>query len=59
MVQWLETPTEAAQVTEEVRVQSLAWCSGLKYLDPVLLQLLLRWQLWLGFNPWPGNIHML
>ena len=26
--------------------------------DPVLLQLWHSLQLWLGFNPWPGNFHM-
>ena len=26
--------------------------------DPALLQLWHRSQLWLGFNPWPGNLHM-
>ena len=29
------------------------WVKG-----PALLQLLHRSQLWIGFNPWPGNIHM-
>ena len=27
--------------------------------DPVLLQLWQRWQLQLGFDPWPGNFHTL
>ena len=27
--------------------------------DPALLQLWHRWQLWLGFDPWLGNIHIL
>ena len=31
--------------------RSLAWCRGLN--DQALLQL------WLGFNPWPGNLHVL
>ena len=30
MVQWVKTPTGVAQVTVEVRVQSLAQHSGLK-----------------------------
>ena len=47
MAQWVKTLTAAAWVSVEVRVQSLAWCSGLK--DPALLHL------WLEFSPWPGN----
>ena len=39
------------------QVQSLAQHSGLK--DPVLLQLWCRLKLWLGFDPWPGNFHVL
>ena len=27
--------------------------------NPTLLQLWCRLQLWLGFNPWPGNFHVL
>ena len=27
--------------------------------DLVLLQLWYRLQMWLGFNSWPGNFHML
>ena len=30
--QWVTNPTAVAQVTAEVQVQSLAWCSGLKAL---------------------------
>ena len=30
MVQWIKNPMAAAQVTLEARVQSPAWCSGLK-----------------------------
>lgn len=26
--------------------------------DPALQQQLDRWQLWLGFKPWLGNLHM-
>ena len=26
--------------------------------DLALLQLWCRWQLWLRFSPWPGNLHM-
>ena len=26
--------------------------------DPVLLQLRLGWQLWLGSDPWPGELHI-
>ena len=32
----------------EAHVWSLAWCSGLRDLEQ-----------WLGFHPWPGNLHML
>ena len=50
VVQWVKNPTASA-----LRVQSLAWRSGLK--DPTLLQL---WPiLQLRFNPWPGNFHEL
>ena len=55
MVQWVKNLTAAAQVIAEAWVQSLAQCSGLK--DLTLLQLQRRSQLWLGFNPWPGNFH--
>ena len=51
MSQWVKNLTAAAQVTAEAKVRSLARCSGLK--DLTLLQLQL------GFNPWPGNFHML
>ena len=39
------------------KLRSLAWCSGLK--DPALLQLQRRSQIWLRFNPWPRNFHIL
>ena len=48
MVQWVEELTTEAQVAAEARVQSLAWCSGLKDLA-----------LQVGFDPWPGNFHVL
>ena len=51
MAQWVKNPTPAARVTAEVWVQSPAQYSGLK--DPALQQL------WLGFNSWPRNFHML
>ena len=57
MVPWVKNRTAAAHVTEEVRVQSPAWCSGLK--DLALLQLQHRLQLGLGFSPWSRNFHML
>ena len=50
MVQWVKNPTAEAQVTAEVQVRSLAQSSGVK--DLALLQL------WLPFNPWPGNFHV-
>ena len=49
--QWVEYPTAVAQIIAEVWVQSLALSIGLK--EPVLPQL------WLGFNSWPGNFHLL
>lgn len=51
MMQGLKNLTAAAPVTVEAWVWSSAWHSGLK--DPVLLQL------WVGFNLWPVNFHML
>ena len=57
VAQWVRNPTAVAQVTAEARVQSLAWCSGLK--DGALPQLQCSLQLWLGFNPWSRNFHML
>ena len=57
MAQWVKNLTAVARVAAEVRVQSLAWCSGEK--DLAALQLWRRSQLWLGFHPWPGNFHML
>ena len=50
MAQRVKNPTVMAQVIVEVWVSSLTRQSGLK--DPVLPQLQL------GFNPWPGNLHM-
>ena len=50
--------TAAAEVPAEAQwVESPVQNSGLK--DPAMLQLRLMSQLWLGFNPWPGNFHML
>ena len=49
VAQWVKNPTAVAPVTLETMVQSLAQHRGLK--DLALLQL------WLGFHPWPGNIH--
>ena len=51
MAQWVKNLTTATQVTAELRVQSLAWHSGLK--DLVLQQLWLRF-----ISLWPGNFHM-
>ena len=51
MVQWVKNLTPSARVTAEVWVQSQAQHNGLK--DPALAQL------WLRFNPWPGNFHRL
>ena len=55
MVQWVKNLTAAARVTEEAQVRSLAQRIGLK--NPALSQLRCRLQLWLGFHPWPRNIH--
>ena len=57
MEQWVNNPTEAAQVTTAVRVQSPAWYHELK--GAALVQLQHRLKLQLGFSPWPGNFHML
>ena len=57
MVLWVKYPTAVAPVAVEMRGRSAAWRSGLK--DPALLQLRHRSQLWLRFNPWPGNVHTL
>ena len=50
MALWAKNLTAVAGVAVEVRVPSLAQLSGLK--DLALLQL------WLSFNPWPGNFHV-
>ena len=50
MVQWVKNKTATPRVTAKVQVRFQARCSGLK--DLVLSQRL-------GFNPWPGNLHML
>ena len=50
VVHWVKNLTAVTWVTVEVWDPSLAWYNGLQ--DPVLLQLQLRSQLWLRFNPW-------
>ena len=57
MAQWVKNLTAAAQVPAEVQVPSPTPHNGLE--DPGSPQLWHRLQLWLGFNLWPGNIHML
>ena len=57
MSQCVKNLAEAAWVTAEVQVQSLAQHSGLK--DPALLLVWYRSQLQLGFSPWPGNFLVL
>ena len=57
MVQWVKNLIAVAQVAMEAQVQSLAPHCGLK--DPTLMQLQLKSQLWLRFNPCPKNFHML
>ena len=49
MVQWVKNLTAVAWIAVEAWFQSLTGFSGLK--GPALLQV------WLGFNPWPGNFH--
>ena len=56
MAQWVKNQTLVDQVAAETCVGSLARSSELK--DPVLPQLQLKSQLWVGFNPWPGNFCM-
>ena len=50
VVPWAKNLTAAAPVAVEARVRPPTWPSGLK--DLVLPQL------WCGFDPWPGNLHM-
>ena len=50
VVLWVRNLTAMARGAAEVQVRPPAQCSGLK--DLVL-------QLWLRFNPWPRNFHML
>jgi len=57
VVQWVKNLTAAARVAVVAQVQSPAWLSGLK--DPALWQLWRRSELWLGFSPWPRNVHVL
>ena len=54
MAQWVKNSTTVAQVIVEARVQSLAWCSGLKGLVLPGIEFLLQQE----FNPWPRNFHM-
>ena len=56
MAKWIKNLTTVAEVTVEVQVRCLAQCSVLK--DPVLPQLQCRSHQQLGFNPWPGNLHL-
>ena len=58
---WVGSPAVAKWVKNlsavvQVPVQFPAWCLGLR--DPALPQLWHRSQLWLTFNPWPGNFYM-
>ena len=56
MAQWVKTLTAAARVAVEAQVQYLPGYNVLK--DLALPRVRHRSQLWLGFNPWPGNSHM-
>ena len=51
MAQWVKPLTAVAQVAVEAWVPSLAQHRGLKDLASL--------QLWLRFDPWPRNFHML
>lgn len=55
VAQLVMNPTAAAQVSMEAWIPSSAQCSRLK--DLALLQLWHSLQLWLGFSPWPRNVH--
>ena len=57
MAQWVKNLTADTRVNAEAWVRFPAQHGGLKDLALPLLQC--RLQLWLGFNPWPGNFHML
>ena len=57
MVQWVKNLAAVAPVAAKAQVQSLARNSRLE--DPVLPQRQCKSQLWLRFNPWPGNLCML
>ena len=50
MEQWVKNLTTVAQVTPEAQVPPQVQHSRLKDLGLP--------QLRLGFNPWPGNVHM-
>ena len=50
VVQWVKNLMTVAQVSAEAQIQSLVCHSGLKDLASP--------ELWLRFNPWPGNFHM-
>ena len=56
MVKWVKDLTAAALVTLETQFQCPAQHSWLN--DPVLPQIQHKFQLRLGFNPWPRNFHM-
>ena len=56
VAQWIRNPTAVAQVTVEVQFLSLVQSSGLG--DLALPQLWHGSQLWFGFNPWLGNVHV-
>ena len=57
MLQWVKNLTTLALGCCGGMGSIPGWCSGLK--DLALPQLRYRSQLWLGFNPWPRNFHML
>ena len=56
MAQWVKNLTAVPLVPKESRIGARAQRSGFK--NQVLLQPGHRFQLWLGFSPWPRNFHV-
>ena len=53
VVQWVNDPACCCSVASSIP-RPAQWVK-----DPALLQLWCRSQMWLGFDCWPGNFHML
>ena len=58
MAQWVKNLTSVSQVAAEVEAQDQPLAQHCALRDLELPQLQCRSQLWLGFSPWPGNLHM-